>query len=97
MKSRSSYLLPAPIPQMPAKLQSCPKFWASAVLRPAYDIARKFFRNGNTHTFIDTFVEEKKDIAIYIVDGHYKQDQLRIRVLDESKEVSDAITGGSSE
>lgn len=54
-------------------------------------------RNDNTHTFIDTFVEEKKNIAIYIVDGHYKQDQLRIGVLDGSKEVSDAITGGSSE
>lgn len=53
--------------------------------------------NSNGYTFIDTFVEEKKDIAIYIVDGHYKQDQLRIGVLDGSKKVSDAITGGSSE
>lgn len=57
----------------------------------------QLYRNGSAHAFIDTFVVEKTSIAIYIVDGHYKQDQLRIRVLDESEKVSDAIAGGSSE
>lgn len=47
--------------------------------------------NTTGRTWVDEFVEEKKAVAIYVGDRHYKKDQFRITVADESREVSDAL------
>lgn len=53
--------------------------------------------NSDGLTWVDKFVEEKKEIAIYVVDGHYKEDQLQIGVINESRRVSDAVRNVSED
>lgn len=53
--------------------------------------------NSDGLTWVDKFVEEKKEVAIYVVDGHYKEDQLQIGVINESRRVSDAVRNVSED